>query len=396
MSSLEDLIVAASSETNTSENWTAIIQICERADKTDTTARDAVSIITKRVQHKNVNVVLFTLTIANSLVQNCGMAVKREICSRVFVDALVKLVSNRAIHETIRTRVLDLVQHWAEAFKSEPSLGFMVDTYNQLKAQNYQFPSAQKQAPVEKSRSQIQKEKEDEELQLALAMSMSAAEKEEAALKRRSSPPRQIQPEIEFHVRALYDFPGSEEGELAMARGDIVAVYDSVTFRDWWKGGLRGRNGIFPANYVEKIVGTVPVETGVATSTNVGGGIEAQVMSQAHRLDEFAGILASVDPRRDNLSENERLQDTYNVVLSLRPKIIKAMEASKAKRDELGMINDRFLRAIQTYQHLMELAAQQRAMYSVPPPQQLQQMPPHMYQHPPLPQQQPYGYAPQY
>ncbi|TPX46200.1 hypothetical protein SeLEV6574_g03334 [Synchytrium endobioticum] len=384
MSTLEDLIVAATLETNTSENWSAIIQICERADRNEASARDAVAVLRKRVQHKNVNVVLFSLTIANSLVQNCGTSVRREICSRAFVDALVKLVSNRSIHETIRARILDMIQNWADAFKNEPTLGFMVDTYNLLKQQNYQFPSMQKPPPQEKTRSQMEKEKEEEEYQLALALSMSATEKEEIS---KSSQSRQIKPQVEFFVRALYDFRGHEEGELGMNRGDIVAVYDSVTFREWWKGTLKDRVGIFPSNYVEKVAG--PVDENSVSASNGGTGashstVELQVMSQAYRLDEFTSVLAAVDPKRDSISENEKLQESYNAVLSLRPKIVKAMEASKVKRDELGLITDRFVRAIQTYHHLMELAsrqaAQQRATYAVPPQQQ------HYYQ-PPQPSQ---------
>jgi signal transducing adaptor molecule len=47
----------------------------------------------------------------------------------------------------------------------------------------------------------------------------------------------------------LYDFQPTEQGELGFEKGDIIRVIESV-YRDWWKGELRGKTGIFPVNYV--------------------------------------------------------------------------------------------------------------------------------------------------
>jgi len=50
-------------------------------------------------------------------------------------------------------------------------------------------------------------------------------------------------------VRALHSFEPTETGELAFERGDIIKVVDRG-YKDWWRGQLRGRTGIFPVNYV--------------------------------------------------------------------------------------------------------------------------------------------------
>ena len=50
-------------------------------------------------------------------------------------------------------------------------------------------------------------------------------------------------------VRALHSFEPTEAGELAFDRGDIIQVVDRG-YKDWWRGQLRGRTGIFPVNYV--------------------------------------------------------------------------------------------------------------------------------------------------
>lgn len=50
-------------------------------------------------------------------------------------------------------------------------------------------------------------------------------------------------------VRALHNFEGTEQGELTFEKGDIIKVVDR-NYKDWWRGQLKGRTGIFPVNYV--------------------------------------------------------------------------------------------------------------------------------------------------
>ncbi|KND04007.1 uncharacterized protein SPPG_01455 [Spizellomyces punctatus DAOM BR117] len=356
--SLEELITKATSETNTGEDWGLIIEICEKADTSEASAREAVQILTKRVQHRNVNVVLFALTVANSLVHNCGKPLRREISSRAFVDALVRVVSGKAVHEVVRTRVLDFIQQWAEEFGRDPSLGFMVDTYNQLKSQGYQFPAPHK-PDVVKTQAMLSKEKEDEELQLALALSLSAQEANRSAKTPSSQPaqqPKPIQtgPKVLFQVRALYDFPGAEEGELRLQRGEYINVYDATTFQEWWKGEVRGRIGIFPSNYVEKVEGPGSTAAAVAEASRASKDGESEVLANARKIQDFNHLLSTLDPKRDNFSENENLQQLYHDILMMRPKLVKLLETYRAKQDELSAVNDRFSRACSIYHKLMD------------------------------------------
>jgi signal transducing adaptor molecule len=50
-------------------------------------------------------------------------------------------------------------------------------------------------------------------------------------------------------VRALHAFEPTEPGELAFEKGDVIKVVDRG-YKDWWRGQLKGRTGIFPVNYV--------------------------------------------------------------------------------------------------------------------------------------------------
>jgi signal transducing adaptor molecule len=110
-------------------------------------------------------------------------------------------------------------------------------------------------------------------------------------------------------VRALFDFQPSEPGELQFRKGDIIAVLESV-YKDWWKGSLRGQTGIFPLNYVEKLLALL------STSSQPGGG----------------------DAR-----DNEEITELYHSTLAIRPKLIEligkySQKKGKSNRSRVMMI----------------------------------------------------------
>lgn len=49
-------------------------------------------------------------------------------------------------------------------------------------------------------------------------------------------------------VKALYDFIAEEDDELGFCAGDVIEVLDRSD-PSWWRGKLRGKSGLFPANY---------------------------------------------------------------------------------------------------------------------------------------------------
>lgn len=57
---------------------------------------------------------------------------------------------------------------------------------------------------------------------------------------------------IVTRVKALHTFEPTEPGELAFEKGDIIKVVDRG-YKDWWRGQLKGRTGIFPVNYVVRV-----------------------------------------------------------------------------------------------------------------------------------------------
>lgn len=62
---------------------------------------------------------------------------------------------------------------------------------------------------------------------------------------------QQLSPAVN-RVRALYNFESTDAGELSFEMGDIIKVVDRG-YKDWWRGQLKGRTGIFPVNYVVSV-----------------------------------------------------------------------------------------------------------------------------------------------
>jgi lipid-binding SYLF domain-containing protein len=53
-------------------------------------------------------------------------------------------------------------------------------------------------------------------------------------------------------VIALYDFPGEQPTDLPFKVGDrITVIQRTESTNDWWRGSCNGREGMFPANYVQ-------------------------------------------------------------------------------------------------------------------------------------------------
>ncbi|XP_036384586.1 drebrin-like protein [Megalops cyprinoides] len=59
--------------------------------------------------------------------------------------------------------------------------------------------------------------------------------------------------DVPLCVRVLYDYQAEDESELSLEPGDIISAVETVD-KAWWRGYSKdGRQGLFPANYVETI-----------------------------------------------------------------------------------------------------------------------------------------------
>lgn len=58
-------------------------------------ARNAVAALVKRLAHRNPNVQMYALELANTLAQNCSKPLHEELSSRTWTTALTRLVNDR-------------------------------------------------------------------------------------------------------------------------------------------------------------------------------------------------------------------------------------------------------------------------------------------------------------
>ncbi|KAF3850959.1 hypothetical protein F7725_012731 [Dissostichus mawsoni] len=63
---------------------------------------------------------------------------------------------------------------------------------------------------------------------------------------------QEVSAERQMCVRALYDYQAEDESEISFEPGDIIKDVETVD-KAWWRGWSKdGRQGLFPANYIEQ------------------------------------------------------------------------------------------------------------------------------------------------
>lgn len=364
----DDAVAKATDENLTSENWEYILDVCDKVSVEEAGAKEAVAAMIKRLAHRNANVQLYTLELANALSQNCGPKIHRELASRSFTDALLRLAADRNTHQQVKSKILERMQEWTEMFSSNPDFGIMEQAYMKLKTTNPNLQPPSK--PVKQQITDFDRKKEEEELQMALALSV----KERKPLPTQagssaavvpvpvstSTPvpasqaePAAAQPVLSgtsvatvSRVRALFDFQPSEPGELQFRKGDTIAVLESV-YKDWWKGSLRGQTGIFPLNYVEKLPDPTVEELQREAQ------MEGDVFSQIKNVEKLLTLLSTRSSDL-NVQENEEITTLYHSTLAIRPKLIELIGKYSQKKDEFTQLNEKFIKARRDYESLLE------------------------------------------
>ncbi|KAH0562744.1 hypothetical protein GP486_002593 [Trichoglossum hirsutum] len=340
------------------------------------------------------------ILLANALSQNCGPKIHRELSSKSFTDALLRVANDRVretfplvpqhantangspknTHQLVKTKILEHMAEWTEMFSRDPDLGIMEQQYMKLKSQNPNLHPPSK--PHKREITDVDRRKEEEELQMALALSIKdkaaaahamaskpgqASRTAGAAESAKGKAPVQSQPvptgttaATVSRVRALFDFQPSEPGELQFRKGDVIAVLESV-YKDWWKGSLRGQTGIFPLNYVEKL----PDPT--AEELERGAQMEAEVFGEIKNVEKLLTLL-STSSSELNVQENEEITTLYHSTLAIRPKLIELIGKYSQKKDDLEQLNEKFIKARRDYESLLETSMSQPAQphYSRP------------------------------
>ncbi|KAJ1350775.1 hypothetical protein KIN20_006653 [Parelaphostrongylus tenuis] len=127
------------------ENWGLNMEICDFVNSTEDGAKDAVRAIRRRLHTnmcKNNAIVMYTLTVLETCVKNCGHNFHVLVCSKDFVQDLVKLIGSKFdTPQIIHERILSLIQAWADAFRNQPDLQGVVQVYEELVTKGVTFPA---------------------------------------------------------------------------------------------------------------------------------------------------------------------------------------------------------------------------------------------------------------
>ncbi|KAI7935298.1 hypothetical protein MJO28_016825, partial [Puccinia striiformis f. sp. tritici] len=174
----DEVVLKATDEAQTSENWSLFIQVCDKVltDTTPNGARDCIGAIQKRLQHRNANVQLFCLTLTESLVKNTNENLHKEVSSRAFMKVLSNLVTDRYTHEKVKKRILQCLKSWAEDFNGKPQLGLVEETVDELKEKGHQYQEEEETSTTNHHHPDELLKREEEELQRAIAESEREAE----------------------------------------------------------------------------------------------------------------------------------------------------------------------------------------------------------------------------
>ncbi|XP_054430532.1 target of Myb1 membrane trafficking protein isoform X2 [Pteronotus mesoamericanus] len=126
-----------------SEDWALNMEICDIINETEEGPKDAFRAIKKRITgNKNFHEVMLALTVLETCVKNCGHRFHVLVASQDFVEGvLVRTILPKNNPPTIvHDKVLNLIQSWADAFRSSPDLTGVVAVYEDLRRKGLEFP----------------------------------------------------------------------------------------------------------------------------------------------------------------------------------------------------------------------------------------------------------------
>ncbi|WVR08922.1 hypothetical protein IAU60_005981 [Kwoniella sp. DSM 27419] len=389
----DDLIVKATDENLASEDWALNLEVCDKVTgEGQNGARQAVAALQKRLSHRNPNVQLYALELANTLAQNCGKELLGELASRNWTAALDRLINDRGTAAPVKKKALSFVKAWAKQFEEtgDANLGLMGELYDQLRAKNMAFDEPE---PVPEDAAAARQRQEEEELARVLELSKqdkggrnvggayqpyqpsapsqgsggsssAGAAAQQPAYSSTSAPTSRPQyqqqhsyapePVVEqpldintaTRVRAIYTFTSAEVGELNFERGDVIKVLDRG-FKEWWRGACNGRIGIFPVTYVEAMPEPSPRELQEEAQE------EARVFASLGLVDQLLQTLKGIDPSRgDRLDDRPEIEEMYQASVGLQGQINALIKKYSDQKAELEHMNANFVRAMRQYEEL--------------------------------------------
>nr|XP_014099366.2 signal transducing adapter molecule 1 isoform X1 [Bactrocera oleae] len=408
-------IEKTTSETNTNENWSLILDVCDKVSSNPRSAKDCLKAIMKRMGHADPHVVMQALTLLDACVNNCGKPFHLEIASREFQNEFRRLLAKAQPKISLKMR--QVIKSWAESdFRSDPELNLIPSLYMKLRLEGYDFSNLNENPPKSaakltalKDPNVVSSQQEEDDIAKAIELSLketknspkiqsssnagaAASASTNAASAYSSLYPSfsgsgslasitstggasnnstNSQPEPR-KVRALYDFEAAEENELTFFSNEIIHVLDDSD-PNWWKGYNQRGEGLFPSNFVTADLSVDPERLDInqqnktkksvqfeddakalqlKTEAAAAAVAEQRIEIDEEKIDRLLHLLHEANPE-DPSQDSEEMLRLEQEVHQMGPLIDTELERVDRKHAQLTQLSSDLVDAINLYHSLM-------------------------------------------
>lgn len=351
MPDLQRLIEKATDAALTNDDWLLNLAVCDAIlAEPEAGSNVAIKAILDKLNEKDANVILRTLSLLLAVGENCGSRMKQNIASRSFLQsALLLKLEDRRVHKQVKHRIAEIIFQLSTSFKKDASLKPIDDALDIVKSRFPQYLNPEKPSKHHLNAEDLQREELDMRRATELSvqdMQASSGVNEKIASNKESSIKQSVEraPSKVKKVRALYDLISYEPDELSFRKGDIIRVIEPV-YRDWWKGvTMDGKSGIFPLNYVSPVAERSP-----HLLEDVKAREKVLLENGMLKVDRLLAILLG----NPELISEEEVTNLYNETMPLRNDILKHVQDYEIKKRELQFVDEQANRQLKAYDNLV-------------------------------------------